>query len=533
MKIKLTLAAAGVFLFAAAAFAQDYSTIADETFKYVKAGTFGKPKVAKNATKIALGQVRVHFKTVTSASKSANKNTADVTVYLDSDLTTGDLQKLTNDFYTRLTSKLNAIGIETVQFDAVKQTEYYAEKLSKQAEEKGADFDGERGQAWVSVNAFDGPVFVRWEPEGTVEIIGFGQQKKLAKTAKTTGADLMTLDVVLDFASIMLSAQVKQDRQGWFYGDPYFYSDYSIGGLMNVTKSYVYMVNEDNGFDQYSSTQSIAERIGYAEKPREDPSRAAYQSSKAFGSGRHSFTPLVIPAKREMYMMAAGKVLERYADMLAEKFRILRGGAKPSEKPAEKPVDRTTLAQVNEQAKKNNEPTAVTTREMRQAAADAIKAKKYQLAADYLEKLTTADPENAVDYLVKRGAIYIDYLKDYKKAIEVSEAVIKASPQEPAGYYNRGTAYLNMKEWKKARKDLDKAIELKPTWMEAYQNRALALLNMQKADEALSDLETAIRMAPRVANLYRLRAYAYKLKGNAALAAADELKAAQIEQGRY
>src|SRR5690606_25620332 len=156
----------------------------------------------------------------------------------------------------------------------------------------------------------------------------------------------------------------------------------------------------------------------------------------------------------------------RYADMLAEKFRILRGGAKPSEKPAEKPVDRTTLAQVNEQAKKNNEPTAVTTREMRQAAADAIKAKKYQLAADYLEKLTTADPENAVDYLGKRGAIYIDYLKDYKKAIEVSEAVIKASPQEPAGYYNRGTAYLNMKEWKKARKDLDKAIELKPTWME-------------------------------------------------------------------
>ena len=69
--------------------------------------------------------------------------------------------------------------------------------------------------------------------------------------------------------------------------------------------------------------------------------------------------------------------------------------------------------------------------------------------------------------------------------------------------------------------------------MEAYQNRALALLNMQKADDALSDLETAIRMAPRVANLYRLRAYAYKLKGNAALAAADELKAAQIDQGRY
>jgi len=522
-----------VLLAACAAFGQDYSTLADETFKYVKAGTFGKPKVAKNTKKVSLGQVRVHFKTVTSASREANRNSADVTVYLDSDLTTGDLQTLTNNFYSRLVSKLNALGIETVPFDSIKQTEYYAEKLSKQSEEKGADFDGKNGQAWVSMNAYDGPVFVRWKPEGTVEIIGYGQQKKLAKTAKTTGGDVMTVDVVLDFASIMLTAAVKQDRQGWLYGDPYFYSDYSIGGLMNVTKSYVYMVNEDNGFDQYSSAQPIAERIGYAEKPREDPARASYRASKAFGSERHSFTPLVVPAKRESYMFAAGKVLDLYADMLAEKFRILRGGAKPADKPTEKPVDRTTLAQVNEQAKKNNDTTAVTTGEMKQAAADAIKAGKYQLAADYYEKLASADPENAADYHLKRGAIYLDYLKDYKKAIEVSEELIKSHPNEPAGYYNRGTAYLNLKDWKKGKKDLDKAIALKPDWASAYQNRALALLNMQKADEALSDLEVAIRLTPRVANLYRLRAYAYKLKGNAALAAADELRAAQIEQGRY
>ncbi|MBE7515565.1 MAG: tetratricopeptide repeat protein [Chloracidobacterium sp.] len=526
---------AAIFVFAVMniAYAQNISSIADETFKYVKASTFGKPKVAKNTKKVSLGQVRVHFKTVTSASREANRNSADVTVYLDSDLTTGDLQTLTNNFYSRLASKLNALGIETVPFDAIKQTEYYAEKLSKQAEEKGADFDGKNGQAWVSMNAYDGPVFVRWKPEGTVEIIGYGQQKNLAKTAKATGGDLMTVDVVLDFASIMLSAEVKQDRQGWFYGDPYFYSDYSIGGLMNVTRSYVYMVNEDNGFDQYSSEQPIAERIGFAEKPREDPARASYRAGKAFGSERHSFTPLVIPAKREMYMMAAGKVLDLYADMLAEKFRVLRGGAKPADKPAEKPVDRTTLAQVNEQAKKNNDTTAVTTGEMKQAAADAIKARKYQLAADYYEKLASADPENAADYHVKRGAIYLDYLKDYKKAVDVSEALIKSNPNEPAGYYNRGTAYVYLKEWKKAKKDLDKSIELKPDWAVAYQNRAFALLNMQKADDALADLEIAIRLTPRVAALYRLRAYAYKLKGNAALAAADELRAAQIEQGRY
>lgn len=531
--MKLILAAIAVSVFAAAAFGQDYSTLADATFKYVKAGTFGKPSVAKKTQRISLGQVRVHFKTVTSRENSVRGNSADVTVYLDSDLTTGDLQTLTNNFYTRLASKLNAIGIETVPFDSIRQTEYYAEKLSKQAEEKGADFDGKNGQAWVSMNAYDGPVFVRWRPEGTVEIIGYGQQKKLAKTAETTGGDVMIVDVVLDFASIMLSAEVKQDRQGWFYGDPYFHSDYAIGGLMNVAKSYVYLVNQKNGFDQYSSVQPIAERIGFADKPREDATRASYRASKAFGGVRNSFTPLVIPAKRELYVMAAGKVLDRYADMLAEKFRVLRGDETPSNKPAERPKDNTTLAQVEKEARKNNDTTAVTTGEMKQAVKDALNAGKYQLAADYYQKLAVADPENALAYDLQRGALYLDVINDQKKSIEIFDAIIKSHPNVAEGYYNRGTAYAKLKEWKSARKDLDKAIELRPTWPEAYLNRGFALANMKKFDDALADFERGIQLNPRIPNLYRARAYIYKVKGNAALAAADELRAAQIEQGRY
>ena len=533
MRSKLFPTAIAVLVFTAAAFGQDYSALADETFKYVKAGTFGKPSVAKKTQKISLGQVRVHFKTVTSRENSVKGNSADVTVYLDTDLTTGDLQTLTNNFYTRLAGKLNAIGIATVPFDSIKQTEYYAEKLSKQSEEKGADFDGERGQAWVSVNAYDGPVFVRWNPEGTVEIIGFGQQKKLAKTAETTGGDMMTIDVVLDFASIMLSAEVKQDRQGWFYGDPYFHSDYSIGGLMNVSKSYIYIVNQKNGFDQYSSALPIAERIGFAEKPREDATRASYRASKAFGGVRNSFTPLVIPAKRELYMMAAGKVLDRYADMLAEKFRVLRGGETPSNKPVEKPKDNTTLAQVENEARKNNDTTAVTTGEMKAAAKDAERAGKYQLAADYYAKLAAADPEHALDYDLARGALYMDRINDQKKAQEVFEEIIKNHPNVAEGYYNRGTSYVKLQDWKKAKKDLDKAIELRPTWVEAYLNRGICLIYMKKLDDALADFESGIKLNPRIPNLYRARALVYRAKGSAALAAADELRATQIEQGRY
>ena len=80
---------------------------------------------------------------------------------------------------------------------------------------------------------------------------------------------------------------------------------------------------------------------------------------------------------------------------------------------------------------------------------------------------------------------------------------------------------------------LDKAIELRPTWAEAYLNRGFALANMKKFDDALADFERGIQLNPRIPNLYRARAYIYKVKGNAALAAADELRAAQIEQGRF
>lgn len=532
---KLSAALLAIIIAAAAnlASAQTYSKLADDTIKYVKAGTFGKPDVAKKTEKLAIGQVRVHFKTVTSRSSANGRNSADVTTYLDSDLTTGDLEEIANEFYRSLTASLNKIGIATTSFDAVKTAEYYIDRLAKRADDKNADYDGKLGQAWVSVNAFDGPVLFRWRPQGTPEIVGFGQLKKMAKTGETAGGDLMMIDVVLDFASIMLSADIKQDRQGWFYGDPYFHADYSIGGLMNVPESYIFMVNGKNKFDTYRSEMPVAERFGFADKPREDPSKAAYSTAKYFNGERHSFTPLVITAKRDLYKLAAKKVLARYADVLAEKFRVIRNGEKPSDKNvADKPQDTTTLQQVNEQAKKNNEPTPVTTGELTAAAADAEKQGKFQLAADYYGQLIKVDAENFEAYFA-RSALLLNHLNSPKDAIKDLDRAIKLRPNEPLAYFNRGTAYVKTEDWKKAKKDFDVAISGRPDYVDAYLNRGIALIYLKDLDAALADFERGIQLNPRVPNLYRARAAVYKAKGNAALAAADELRAAQIEKGRY
>ncbi len=521
-------------LFVTAASAQGLAKLADDTIKYVKAGTFGKPDVAKKTEKVAIGQVRVHFKTVTSRSAVNRDNAADVTVYLDSDLTTADLAEITDDFYRSLTLALGKIGIQTTPFDAVKASEYYADKLAKRADDKNADFDGKLGQAWVSVNAYDGPVLFRYRPFGVPETVAWGQAKKLAKTAEVAGGDLMMVDVVLDFASIMLATEIKQDRDGWLYSDPYFHANYNIAGLMNVPESYVYMYTAKNKFDIYRSGLPVAERFAFSEKPRKDESKAAYSTQKYFNGQRLSFTPLVIPAKRDQYKIAAKRALARYADILAEKFRVIRSGEKPEERtvakgPALGAGDPTTIEQVKAKAKAENDTTPVTTGELKDAIERAKAERKYQLAHGYYGELIKLEPEVA-DHYLQRAVLQMNHIGDLKAAVKDLDQMLKLAPNNLDGLYNRGTCYVQLSEFKKAKKDLDIVVANVPNLATAWLNRGIALLNLKQTEAAIEDFNRGIQLAPRLPNLYRARAVAYKVLGNASLAAADELRAAQLGQ---
>ncbi|MEK7725041.1 MAG: tetratricopeptide repeat protein [Acidobacteriota bacterium] len=515
-------------IFVVSANAQGLAKVADDTFSYVKAGTFGKPAVAKKTEKLSIGQVRVHYKTVTSRASVSGKNAADVTVYLDSEITNNDLQELTNEFYLILMQKLGTIGIPVAAYKDVQTTEYFIERQKSQEDKKPKDYDGKAGQAWVSFTAFDGPVLLRWTPYGSTELISFGKLKKMAKTNEVTGGDLMTLDVLVDFASIMLNTEIKQDKGFIFYGDPYFHADYSIGGMMSIPQSYILMVDRKNGFDQYKSELPVAERFAFADKPYKDESKAALKTQNFFGTERHTFTPLVIPAKRDLYLQAARKVLNLYAEMLAEKIKVLRSGEKPNNVAQDKPKDSgKTLEQVNAEAKKNNDTTAVTTGEMTAAAQEAMKKGDYKLAADYYTQLIKKNP-NETEYLVKRSAIYLDYLKDYKAAVKDCEQGMKLNPQEPVFYYNRGTAYTRLEDWKKAKKDFDRHISMNPNYAESYLNRGIANIYLKDLDGALADFNKGIQLNPRIPNLYKARAIVYKAKGNATAAQADEIAAARL-----
>jgi hypothetical protein len=184
MKIKILIFAA-MLVFQMSAAAQTFEKIADETIGYLKAGTFGKPDVAKKTSRLALAQVRVHYKIVTTRAAETRDNGARVTVYLDGAMTHDDLQRLTDEFYAILRRKLGALGIEFADWQAIAATDYFNNREEATAEKNNINADAGNGQAWVSYTAHKGPIFYRYGVDQTKafgnELLAFGKMKKSPK----------------------------------------------------------------------------------------------------------------------------------------------------------------------------------------------------------------------------------------------------------------------------------------------------------------------------------------------------------------
>lgn len=252
MKFKvqpILLILSALLAFSVSASAQGYEKLADETITYVKAGTFGKPDVAKKTTKMALAQVRVHYKIVTTRAAETRDNGAKVTVYLDGAMTNGDLQQLTDEFYATLQRKLGALGIEFVDWDAITKTEYYNNREEATLEKNNVNADGGNGQAWVSYTANQGPIFYRYDlNKGFGELLAYGKMKKINKFTEALGADFASFDVVVDFTAVELAT--SKDTV-WEDGSKYlkYGANMNVAAMMSVPQSYTLLVNQKNGFD--------------------------------------------------------------------------------------------------------------------------------------------------------------------------------------------------------------------------------------------------------------------------------------------
>jgi tetratricopeptide (TPR) repeat protein len=81
-------------------------------------------------------------------------------------------------------------------------------------------------------------------------------------------------------------------------------------------------------------------------------------------------------------------------------------------------------------------------------------------------------------------------------------------PKDAAGFYHRGTAWLDKKEYDKAIKDFDEAVRLDPTDASSFHNRGVAWSGKGEHDKAVRDYDEAIRLDPR-------NPHAFVSRGNA------------------
>lgn len=311
-----------------AALAQSaFEKIADDTFKFIKAGTFAKPSVSKKATRLALGHVRVHYKFITTEMNMSKGTSARITAYLESDVTEKDLQQLTDEFYQTLTKKLAALGVESVEWEKVQATEYYKKRQADDAKNKRVDGDVKSGQGWMSLTAKGGAVLLTFKPDsGAMEIVAYGQQKEIRRFCEEVAAPLTTLDAVVDFAAIQIGVSSGSGTKyvlGGTKTTSFQKADFSVTPALMVNRSLVAFWDEKTRFDGYNNQSPVITNMNFSDKPYEDSGKAALNVNRFFGT-TFAATPVVIPTRRQQYLTAARDALNLYAELFAEKLRQVR-----------------------------------------------------------------------------------------------------------------------------------------------------------------------------------------------------------------
>ncbi len=96
-------------------------------------------------------------------------------------------------------------------------------------------------------------------------------------------------------------------------------------------------------------------------------------------------------------------------------------------------------------------------------------------------------------------------MKEFEKAIEACNEVLKLNADLDSVYFIRGVAYSELHQYEHAIEDYNTAISLNHEYAEAYNNRGLAYSELKRYEEAIEDYNRAIELNPKYAAAYSAR----------------------------
>ncbi|HEY9713963.1 MAG TPA: tetratricopeptide repeat protein, partial [Chroococcales cyanobacterium] len=101
--------------------------------------------------------------------------------------------------------------------------------------------------------------------------------------------------------------------------------------------------------------------------------------------------------------------------------------------------------------------------------------------------------------------------KQYSEALASYTKAIKASSKNPDYYYRRANCYLLIKDFPRAIQDCDSVLKLDPHHVLALRCRAFAHLELNHLQEGIDDYDAVLELNPRDNEAKRNRATAIKL----------------------
>ncbi len=315
-----------------------------ESLDIVVGGTFGKPKVMPKMEKLALAEVSVNFKQVTTKSvqkvekkagffgKSPGKAAqASVTAYLettDGELSAADYQEVVDHFYGYFQKKLKDAGIDTVAWAAVTGSDYY-----KDADDDKADHEEEKskGNTWVAYQAYGGKQLFNGKNG-----FAFLKSKSVSRMSDQLNAALGFINVTLDFAYIDVDLNIQtggayKSANSSSNNTTVMKSETAVTAYMRVSDFYEtlrfsLLHNDKVQMENVNVKMGIAAEMDFATEMVKDPSRAE-KRNEFFRIGlvkKLESEPVVIVTTREKYKAAAKRALERYAEAFVLKAQMVK-----------------------------------------------------------------------------------------------------------------------------------------------------------------------------------------------------------------
>ena len=144
-------------------------------------------------------------------------------------------------------------------------------------------------------------------------------------------------------------------------------------------------------------------------------------------------------------------------------------------------------------------------------------------AVQFLSEAVAAHPSFSIA-LSELGSQYI-ILKQWDKAGETFDALLKLKPADATAHLNLGIALYNQKKAEEAESHLSKALEFKSSGPTAHYYRGVTLISLKRYDEAEKEFEAAIANGgENLALAHRYLGGLYMSKPDKKQQAAEELE---------